>query len=54
MQVFASKILTARVTLVCYTAVFCSSVFSSRQWEGALCDDTKDGCVADQGNVTNI
>ena len=34
--------------LVCYTAVF--SVITQRsspQWEGALRDDSKNGCVAD-------
>ena len=50
-------VLHACFMLVCYTAVFsvvtqCSEercvTFSSRQWGGALHDNTKNGCVADQ------
>ena len=34
--------------LVCYTAVFrVVTQRSSPLWGGALCDDTKNGCVAD-------
>ena len=33
--------------LVCYTAVFSVVTQRSSQWEGALRDDSKNGCVAD-------
>ena len=41
------------MALVCYTAVF--NVVTQRSsphlWEGALRDDTKNGCVADYDGV---